>query len=140
MIIGALQSTRVFGPDNYDTLCRKCILHASKLLKRPDQCRAICMCAHLYWHTPIAAQGEDETTELYRDEKRVLEVLHRAIKIADSCLDAVVNVQLFVEILNRYIYYFERCSTEVCCIYHNTLHHYLTLSICHRSRSSMLMV
>jgi vacuolar protein sorting-associated protein 35 len=33
--------------------------------------------------------------------------LQRSLKIADSCLDAGVIVSLFVEILNRYLYYFE---------------------------------
>jgi vacuolar protein sorting-associated protein 35 len=33
--------------------------------------------------------------------------LQRSLKIADSCVEAAVIVQLFVEILNQYLYYFE---------------------------------
>ncbi len=29
------------------------------------------------------------------------------MKVADSCMDTSVNIQLFVEILNEYLYYFE---------------------------------
>ncbi|KAG5461244.1 MAG: vacuolar protein sorting-associated protein 35-domain-containing protein [Olpidium bornovanus] len=59
LLIGALQSTSVFSTDNYDTLITKCALHASKLLKKPDQCRAVYLCSHLFWATPdlAAANG-----------------------------------------------------------------------------------
>jgi vacuolar protein sorting-associated protein 35 len=49
----------------------------------------------------------------YRDEKKVLECLQKGLKIADACMDSVVNVQLFVEILSHYIYYNESGSELV---------------------------
>jgi vacuolar protein sorting-associated protein 35 len=63
----------------------------------------------------IVGQGEngEETAYPYRDGKRVLECLQKALKIADSCMDSVTNVELFVEILNRYIYYFEKQNESV---------------------------
>ncbi|CAG8788797.1 10994_t:CDS:2, partial [Cetraspora pellucida] len=108
LIIGTLQTTSVFGPENYDTLITKCALHGSKLLKKPDQCRAVYLSSHLWWATEIEGRNNRPIEELYRDGKRVLECLQKALKIADSCMDSVTNVELFVEILNRYIYYFER--------------------------------
>lgn len=36
----------------------------------------------------------------------VLECLQKSLKIADTCMAASLNVLLFVEILNQYIYYF----------------------------------
>lgn len=55
-------------------------------------------------------KGEDDTKEndtksekpkLYRDPKRVLECLQKALRIADSCMDPYLSVRLFVEVLNR---------------------------------------
>jgi vacuolar protein sorting-associated protein 35 len=122
LIVGALQATRVFGADNYETLTHKCLLHSGRLLKRPDQCRAMCLCAHLFWATPSKWHtGGGEEEELYQDGVRVKETLQRALKIADACLDASINVQLFVEILNRYIYFFELGCQEVTPVYINGL-------------------
>lgn len=63
VIAGALHETRNFGKENYDTLITKCALHGSKLLKKPDQCRAVYLASHLWWAVPIAAKGESEETK-----------------------------------------------------------------------------
>jgi len=99
LIIGTLQTLQVFGEENYDILITKTALYSSKLLKKPDQCRAIYMCSHLFWR--ITPPKE------YKNGKRVLECLQKSLKIADTCMDASMNVHLFVEILNQYLYYFE---------------------------------
>jgi vacuolar protein sorting-associated protein 35 len=98
-IIGTLHTLTVFSDENYDTLITKTALYASKLLRKPDQCRAIYSCSHLFWRVG--------RTPEYRNGKRVLECLQRALKIADTCMDSSMNVHLFVEILNEYLYYFE---------------------------------
>lgn len=38
---------------------------------------------------------------LYRDAKRVLECLQKALRVADSCMDPYLLLKLFIEILNR---------------------------------------
>jgi len=96
-IIGTLDRISVFGDDNYDTLITKSALHSSKLLKKPDQCRAIYNCSHLFWSSKKST----------KNGKRVLECLQKSLKIADTCMDSSMNVHLFVEILNQYLYYFE---------------------------------
>jgi len=130
VIASALHQTRNFGKENYDTLITKCAQHASKLLRKPDQCRAVYLASHLWWATPIAANGEDDESEvgylllrprrgdrdrvltrpeqLYRDGKRVLECLQRALRVADSCMETAASIELFVEILDRYVYYFDQ--------------------------------
>ncbi|KAI9499241.1 vacuolar protein sorting-associated protein 35 [Zychaea mexicana] len=115
-IIGALQQTRVFSAETYDTLITKAALHSAKLLKKPDQSRAVTLSSHLWW---VADNGEAEQPS--RSGKRALECLQKALKIADSCMDAVTNVQLFVEILNRYIYYFEKGNDAITVKYLNSL-------------------
>ncbi|KAF2274140.1 vacuolar protein sorting-associated protein 35 [Westerdykella ornata] len=121
VIAGALHTTRNFGKENYDTLITKCALHGSKLLKKPDQCRAVYLASHLWWATEIRALEEDDSKDLYRDGKRVLECLQRALRVADACMDAAVSVELFVEILNRYVYYFDQENEAVTTKYLNGL-------------------
>jgi vacuolar protein sorting-associated protein 35 len=59
-IASALHGTRGFSSESYDTLITKAALHGSKLLKKPDQCRAVYLASHLWWKTPI---GEEEKVE-----------------------------------------------------------------------------
>jgi vacuolar protein sorting-associated protein 35 len=113
VIANALHSTRNFSKENYDNLITKCALHGSKLLKKPDQCRAVYLASHLWWAVEIPARNEDEKSPLYRDGKRVLECLQRALRVADACMDQAVSIELFVEILNRYVYYFDRQNEAV---------------------------
>lgn len=114
LISGTLQSSRHFSLDSYDTLVSKCALYGSKLLKKPDQCRAMYLVSHLWWAVEIPALGEqEETTEFYRDGNRVLECLQRSLRAADACMDTAVSVELFVEILNRYLYFFDRGNEKV---------------------------
>jgi vacuolar protein sorting-associated protein 35 len=120
LIIGTLYSTTVFGFENYETLITKCAVHCSRLLKRVDQCRGVTLVSHLFW-AGVGDSGSDDADDeaavrklrdqgkvVYRDGKRVLECLQKALKIADSVMDQTVNVELFVEILERYIWYYEK--------------------------------
>ncbi|KXJ91767.1 vacuolar protein sorting-associated protein 35 [Microdochium bolleyi] len=120
VVASALHQTRNFGKENYDTLITKCALHGSKLLRKPDQCRAVYLASHLWWATPIAATEESEEG-LYRDGKRVLECLQRALRVADSCMEQSTSIELFVEILDRYVYYFDQQNESVTTKYINGL-------------------
>ena len=64
LFAGALHQTRGFGRENYDTLITKCALHGSKLLKKPDQCRAVYLASHLWWATEIRARGEEDPKDV----------------------------------------------------------------------------
>lgn len=39
--------------------------------------------------------------------------LKKGVKIANQCMDSSVQVQLFVELLNHYIYYYEKGNDQV---------------------------
>jgi vacuolar protein sorting-associated protein 35 len=121
VIASALHQTRNFSKENYDTLITKCAQHGSKLLRKPDQCRAVYLASHLWWATPIASNGETDETELYRDGKRVLECLQRALRVADSCMEPASSIELFAEILDRYVYYFDQQNESVTTKYLNGL-------------------
>ena len=96
-------------PEDYDTLITNVTKHAVRLLKKPDQCRAVYSCSHLFWNKKV----KYEDGKLFEDGKRVLDCLQRALKIADVCMQASTNVHLFVEILNRYLYYLEAGNDKI---------------------------
>ncbi|PGH17796.1 hypothetical protein AJ79_00937 [Helicocarpus griseus UAMH5409] len=121
ILASALHGTRGFGKENYDTLITKAALHGSKLLKKPDQCRAVYLASHLWWAVENPQKGDEDPKDLYRDGKRVLECLQRALRVADACMDTAVSVELFVEILNRYVYYFDQGNDTVTTKYLNGL-------------------
>jgi len=95
--IGALLNCKHFSTEDYEALITKIAQYSNKLLKKPDQCRLISL-SSLLFYPPKAAEG----TERYQDVDRVLECMQRALKIA-----SVSNPSLFVEMLDRYLYYFE---------------------------------
>jgi len=145
IIGGALSCcSEKFSRENYDTLITKAALHGSKLLKKPDQCRAVYLASHLWWAVEKTERQEDDdkkevsanptqspnpqkipqkltSSKSYRDGKRVLECLQRALRVADACMDTAVSVELFVEILNRYVYYFDQENDAVTTKYINGL-------------------
>lgn len=48
-----------------------------------------------------------------RDEKRTLECLKKGARTASQCLDTGVQIQLYVELLNQYLFYFERGNSLI---------------------------
>uniref|UniRef100_A0AAR2KQI8 Vacuolar protein sorting-associated protein 35 n=1 Tax=Pygocentrus nattereri TaxID=42514 RepID=A0AAR2KQI8_PYGNA len=109
LIIGTFERMRCFSEENHEPLRTQCALAASKLLKKPDQCRAVSICAHLFW----SGRNTDKNGEEIRDGKRVMECLKKALKIANQCMDPSLQVQLFIEILNRYVCFYERENDAV---------------------------
>ena len=103
---GVLYECTGFGEENCQNLITSVAKYSAKLLKKPDQCRMVQNCCPLFWPLDEAHQKS------YSDEKRCIECLRRALKIADVCMASSMHVQLFVEILNSYLVLFERrCPT-----------------------------
>jgi hypothetical protein len=48
-----------------------------------------------------------------RDTKHMLECLKQSLKVAESCMDTTVNAQLYVDLLNEWLYYFADDPTAV---------------------------
>ncbi|XP_076903023.1 vacuolar protein sorting-associated protein 35A-like [Bidens hawaiensis] len=111
LIIGTLQRMHTFGVENRDTLTHKATGYSAKLLKKPDQCRAVYACSHLFW-----VEDQDGV----KDGERVLLCLKRALRIANAA-QQMANVTkgssgsviLFIEILNKYLYFFEKGNTQI---------------------------
>ncbi|KAF5960904.1 hypothetical protein HYC85_002113 [Camellia sinensis] len=111
LIIGTLQRIHVFGVENRDTLTHKATGYSAKLLKKPDQCKAVYACSHLFW--------VDENDSI-KDGERVLLCLKRALRIANAAQQMANatrgssgSVMLFIEILNKYLYFFEKGNSEI---------------------------
>lgn len=63
-IIGALQVTRVFGEDNYDTLITKAALHGAKLLKKGQQATAVALASHLWWQMELPGRDASDSDKV----------------------------------------------------------------------------
>lgn len=109
LIIATVEQMLCFSEENHEPLRTQCALAASKLLKKPDQCRGVSVCSHLFWSGKSQATNGEEM----HDGKRVMECLKKGLRIASQCMDSSVQVQLFVEVLNHYVYFFEKGNDQV---------------------------
>lgn len=109
LIMGTVEQTSCFCEENHEPLRTQCALAASKLLKKPDQCRGVGLCSHLFW----SGKTQESNGEEMHDSKRVVECLKKGLRIATQCMDSSVQVQLFVELLNYYIYFFEKGNEQI---------------------------
>jgi vacuolar protein sorting-associated protein 35 len=97
--------------ENHEAIRTKCALASSRLLKKPDQCRCVATCAHLFWSAKIAS--DDAYGAECHDSKRVMECLKKSGRIANQCMDGNVQAQLLVELLNVYILFHEKNNNEI---------------------------
>jgi len=109
LIIATFQRMTCFSEENHDPLRSQCALAAAKLLKKPDQCRGVLAVSHLFW------SGASKATEgkPAKDGKKVVDCLKKGLKIAKQCMDAAVQVQLLVEILNHYVLFYEAGNAQI---------------------------
>lgn len=117
-MVGTLLSCRSLPGPDYDTLITKTTQYGAKLLKKPDQCRVVTLCSHLFWagtevceppvpFPPLAfvtrpwcgshgllvrvcarVGGVVQEDEVRCQPRRVLECLQRSLKIADACMSS----------------------------------------------------
>ncbi|GAB2287640.1 Vacuolar protein sorting-associated protein 35B [Dionaea muscipula] len=111
LIIGTLQRMNVFGIENRDTLTHKATGYSAKLLKKPDQCRAVYACSHLFWVDDQDGIKDGERVLLCL--KRSLRIANAAQQMANATRGSSGPVTLFVEILNKYLYYFEKGNPQI---------------------------
>lgn len=109
LIIATLEKLTSLSEENFSPLATKCALVASKLVRKQDQARGVCLCACIFWANQKNTLAEGEKP----DGKQVVQCLNKALKVASSCIEPLEQVQLFVEIFNHYIAYYERNIEEV---------------------------
>ncbi|CAG9570849.1 unnamed protein product [Danaus chrysippus] len=103
LIIATFEQINCFGAENAEPMRTQCALAASKLLKKPDQSRAVALCAHLFWKA-----GKDGQQWELNDASRALDCLKKAARVAQQCMDGGVQAQLLAELLGRYALLRER--------------------------------
>ncbi|XP_015172905.1 PREDICTED: vacuolar protein sorting-associated protein 35 isoform X4 [Polistes dominula] len=109
LIIATFEQMSCFSEENAEPVRNQCALYASKLLRKPDQCRGVATCSHIFWSgKSLATDGKE-----MHDANKVLDCLKKGIRIASQCMDTSVQVQLYVELLNHYIYFYEKGNTAV---------------------------
>ena len=108
MMIGTLLSCKALSKQNYDTLTTKTAQFSAKVTNKAEQCQLVCLCAHLFYPT------EGENASKYQNAQRALECLQRSLKLADACTSAnASNVQLFVDLMEQYVLFFERRNPAI---------------------------
>ncbi|KAJ0171317.1 hypothetical protein K1T71_012867 [Dendrolimus kikuchii] len=103
LIIATFEQINCFGAENAEPMRTQCALAASKLLKKPDQSRAVALCAHLFWKG-----AKDGKQWALNDAGRALDCLKKAARVAQQCMDGGVQAQLLAELLGRYALLRER--------------------------------
>ncbi|KAJ3349238.1 Vacuolar protein sorting-associated protein 35 [Kappamyces sp. JEL0680] len=137
-VIATLHQTTVFGYENYETLITKCAVHCSRLLKRADQSRGVMLASHLFWTDSDIPRPDDKPG--YKNAQRVLECLQKALKIADSVMDHAISIGLFVEILEQYLWYFERKNEAITANFINSLIELIHSNLANPVKSATLHV
>jgi vacuolar protein sorting-associated protein 35 len=101
-IAGALQKLGSVDGTIYESTTTKVAQFAARVIEKPQQCRLIAVCAHLFY--PVNAG----LLEKYNNAQRSLECLQRCLKLADACTSLnPSHVTLFVDLLEDYIVFFE---------------------------------
>jgi vacuolar protein sorting-associated protein 35 len=103
-MIGTLLSVVSLSKEDYEGLITKTAQFSAKLLKKADQCELVAQCAYLFY--PVDASNN---ASKYSNPQRALECLQRSLKLADACTSANAgNVGLFVDLLEHYVFFFEK--------------------------------
>lgn len=92
--------------EDYTTLVTTVVKHCGHLLKKADQSRVISMAAHVFWR-------EGEGDRAFLDDQRVLECLQRSLKMSEQVNDALLNASIRIDILNRYLYFFDHKNSKI---------------------------
>lgn len=60
LIIATFEQMSCFSEENAEPVRNQCALYASKLLRKPDQCRGVATCSHIFWSgKSLATEGKE---------------------------------------------------------------------------------
>lgn len=98
LFVGTITSLNVLSVDNMVTITANLQQASQTLVKRSDQCIAMLSCSHLFLN------------DVVKDTQKVQECLNKAKRFADFAMTNAQNLHLFVQILNKYLYFIEKGS------------------------------
>lgn len=109
LVTATVTQLQSLDTENLDTLNKKCSQYSFRLLQKEHQARAIYHCAHLYW------------TDKTRSGKQVMKVLTKALKITQNIVNTVDKITIFIEILNKDLYFISKDCEKITTEHVNTL-------------------
>jgi len=102
LMIAALMQVETLDTGEFGAFVTRATQNAAKSKKKRDQCHLVSLCAYLFFPS---CEGKRVA---YSEPQRAVECLQRALKLADACATAdESDVQLFVDLLEHYLYFFE---------------------------------
>ena len=109
---GTILALKSVSKENYESLITRTAQFSAKIALKPEQCQLVALCAHLFYPADNGGQSK------YSNPQRALECLQRSLKLADACTSAnPVCVTLFVDLLEHYLYFFEKKNPLITCAY-----------------------
>ena len=91
LIVATLQQLTFFSEENYDTLASNVTQYSAKMLKKPDQFKAVTHCLHLF--------------QMNQGSARIAEIFKKLNKIWNICKGKKENSHLQVLFLNKLLYF-----------------------------------
>lgn len=96
LFVGTITSIHMLPKETLMLIITNLQQASQTLAKRSDQCVAMLNCSHLFYHDSV------------KDLNKVQECLTKAKRFADFSMTNAPNLNLFVLILNKYLYYIEK--------------------------------
>jgi vacuolar protein sorting-associated protein 35 len=93
LFAGTFATLKCFSESTYIAMANNVTQMAAKMLRKQDQCLALAACTHLFWN------------EHAQQENSVSKCLKRSARIAEICSNFAKDLNLFVTVLNHYLYY-----------------------------------
>ena len=100
LIISTLSNLKALSEENFSTLAENAAQFCSKLLKKPDQCKAILQCSHMF----DSRSSENSTT---------IECLKKSYALAQNCKTLNKSLDMYIQVIQKYIYYNSKPSKIV---------------------------
>eukprot|EP01083_Nonionella_stella_P278535 947223_1 len=91
-ITSHLQQITSLDEENFDTLRSKAVSHSNRLLKKPCAANCFILCSNLYINTQFI------------DGRVACKCLIKACKRASQMMEGVDMINIFIQVLNKYIY------------------------------------
>ena len=93
--ISSLLLTLNLNNGDIEEIITQLVKNSESMTKREDQCRAMLTISHLYF-------------SVFKDPKKVVECLNKARRFADFAMTEPTNLVLFVEYLNKIIFFVDQ--------------------------------
>ena len=91
-ICGYLIKLNILSKENLEKFIKILMDSANKMVKRGDQFNAMINIGQIYY-------------TVFKDEKKVTDCMHKARKFADFAMTNPQNLILFVDLLNKFLYF-----------------------------------